>query len=258
MSVIKLADFFELKYKLKSEAASLSDIINDVKKDFINLYNLYVNSDKAKEPVLQILANAGEPFSKSLINEMEKTVASIDTLSEAPPLLFRQINKILGSISKMKTDPENSVRVFIHNAVRVNKQSDKNYREHLKSKFEMVIHRISSILEKQARILKAFLPANVPLAGGATTPERKELSKDKLLMFMRSPAAQTYGLDSLDVMEKVLFYPDLKEKTTTLINAIDRGHMPLDGPEIMQVTKEIMDAFKAKETNAEQFGEEKE
>jgi glutaredoxin-related protein len=77
-------------------------------------------------------------------------------------------------------------------------------------------------------------------------------------MFSRSLAAQRYGLDSLDVMEKVLFYPDLKQKITTLVNAIDRGHLPVDGPEVMSATKEIMDFFKQKETNSEQFDEEKE
>jgi regulator of sigma D len=233
-------------------------VINDVKRDLINAYNLYVDSKKAKEPVLQMLADAGEPFCKRLVNEISKTIANIDALAAAPPLLFRQLNKILGEISAMKSDPESKVRSFIHDNVKVTKESERNYREHLKSKFEMILHRLSSILEKQAKILRAFMPTAAPLAGGMVEPERKELSKEKLLMFTRTPAAQAHGLDSLDVMERVLFYPDLKQKLTTLINAIDRGHVPADGPEIMQATKEIMDAFKAKETNAEQFGEEKE
>jgi hypothetical protein len=257
MRINKLAELLELKYQFRSEGATISEVIDSVKKDVINAYTLYVSS-KAKEPILQKLADIGEPFSKSLVSEMQKTVANIDTLADAPPLLFRQINKMLGAISAMKSDPEHTTRNFIHDSVRVNRESEKNYREHLKSKFEMVVSRISSILEKQARILKAFLPKDIPLAGGAVDPQRKELSKEKLLMFSRSLAAQRYGLDSLDVMEKVLFYPDLKQKITTLVNAIDRGHLPVDGPEVMSATKEIMDFFKQKETNSEQFDEEKE
>jgi hypothetical protein len=224
---------------LKSEGADIQDIVNDVKKNIIGAYNLYVNSDKAKEPVLQMLANAGEPFSKSLLFEFEKMVGNIDALAAEPAKLFREINRILGALSENKSDPEKKVRNFIHNSIRVTKESEKNYRERLKSKFEMIVHRISSILEKQASILRAFLPEATPLAGGAVSPQRQELSKEKLLMFMRTPAAQNYGLDNMDIMSQVLSYPESKHQLITLINAIDRGHVPADGPMVAQTCAEI-------------------
>jgi hypothetical protein len=256
MKLFSLARRFELKYSLLSRADSLQNVVNNIKKDVINMYNLYVNSEKTKEPVLQILANQGEVFSKALIVIMEDMIANIDTYT--PVQLFNRINKILGLISEMKKDPENKVRNFIHDAIRVNKDSEKNYREHVKSKFEMVVSRISSILEKQARVLQKLLPKETPLEGGTVEPQRKELSKQKLLDFMRTPAAVSFGLNSLDVMERVLFYPDLKQKLTTLINAIDRGHTPLDGPEVRQATQEIMDNFKSRtQNNSALFGEEK-
>lgn len=232
MRINRLAQLFEFKYNLKSEGSNMQDILNNVKRDIINAYMLYVNSDKAKEPVLQILANAGESFSKSLIFEMEKMVGNIDNLAAKPADLFQEVNRILNGINAVKTDPEKKVRNFIHDSVRATKESEKNYREHLKSKFEMIIHRISSILEKQAKILKAFIP-QTPLSGGVIEPQRKELSKDKLLMFMRTPAAQMYGLDDIDVITQVLFYPESKQKLTTLINAIDRGHVPMDSSFVM-------------------------
>lgn len=258
MRIVRLADLFELKYHLKSEAASISEVMDEIKKDLISSYNLYVNSGTAKDPVLQMVADAGEPFSGFLIREMEKTIAKIDLLAENPVTLFKQLNKMLGLIQEVKSDPEKRVRQFIHNSVRVNKESDRNYREQLKSKFETILYRLSTVLEKQCKRLTAFLPKEVPLEGGIVSPERKQLSKDKVLSFTRTRAAQMYGLTSLDVVEKVLSHEDLKQKLTTLINAIDRGHIPVDGPEIMQATKEIMESFKARETNAEQFGEEKE
>lgn len=258
MRTVRLANLFELKYNLKSEAASLPEMMNDIKRDLISAYNHYVNASTAKEPVLQIVADLGEPFSKSLIHNMDKTIANIDVLAESPILLFKVVNNMLGAIQEVKDDPEKRVRNTIHDSIRVTKQSDRNYRELLKSKFEMTLYRLSSVLEKQAKILKAFLPKDIPLAGGVVSPERKQLSRDKLLAFSRTPAAQMYGLNSLDVLERVLFYDDLRQKLTTLINAVDRGHVPVDGPEIKAETRQIMESFKNRETNAKEFGEEME
>lgn len=258
MKIIRLAKIFELKYDLKSEAASLPEVINDVKRDLISAYKYYVNGDTAKDPILQAVADSGEPFTKAFIREMEKTIANIDMLASSPALLFQQVNHMLGMIKEADEDPKKTVRNFIHDSIRAFKESDKNYRERFKSKFETMIHRISTVLEKQAKILSVFLPKETDLSGGIVFPERAQLSKEKLLVFSRTSAAQFYGLSSLEVMEKVLSYDDLKQKLTTLINAIDRGRIPVDGPEMMQATKEIMESFKAKENNAEQFGEEKE
>jgi hypothetical protein len=105
MRLTRLAQIMELKYNLKSEAAAIEEVINSVKKDIVNAYNLYVNSDKAKEPVLQQLADAGEPFSKALVTAMEKMVSNIDVLAATPHLLFRHLNKILEVIHFYKSDP---------------------------------------------------------------------------------------------------------------------------------------------------------
>lgn len=247
MSVIKLAEIFEYKYLLKFGAGNVPDIINNIKKDLINAYNLYVNSDKAKDPILQILADAGEPFSKSFINGMNQTVANIDVLGQKPELLFKQLNKLLGAISLVKTDPEKTVRNFINDNVRVTKESERNYREHLKSKFEMILYRLSSILSKQVRVLKSILMIDVETVDKAFTPERKNLSKDKLFKFMDLPVSKTYGLDNIDVFSYALSFPELRERITTLINALDRGHTPVDGPEVKEEVKSIRDWLKSKD-----------
>lgn len=247
MKIQGLARIFELKYGLKSLAASKEETFNRVKQDLINAYTLYVDSQKAKEPVLQMVADLGEPFSKRLIKSMEELIANIDKLSIQA--VFRRVNGILSSISAVKNDPEKQVRNFIHDAIRVGKQSEKNYREHVKSKFEVALSRLSSILEKQGKSLQSLIRLEKPedevpaLEGGTVEPQRKELSKDKLLTFMRSPAAQNYGLGSLDVMTRILTYPDLKDKITTIINAVDRGHSPLDGPDVKMAVAEIMKIF---------------
>lgn len=235
----KLGRLFERKYNLISEAVPSAPIIAEVKKNLLTAYKLYVDGDTAKEPVLKMLADAGEPFSKALLSIFEKLISDINHNNNSQ--LFLRVNNLLGMIKEMKEDKDFPVRSFIHNSIRATKESERNYRERFKSKFEMIVHRISSILEKQAKLLQETLPLGTPsdLEGGATDIQRRELSKDKLLMFMRSPAAQQYKLDNMDVMHQILFYPETKNKLTTLINAVDRGHHPTDGPEVMNVAKSI-------------------
>src|ERR1700687_3133197 len=111
MRIRRLAQFFELKYGLKSLAISINDTFNQVKKDLINAYNLYVNSEKAKEPVLQMLANIKEPFSTNIVSSMEEMIANIDKLSATD--LFQLVNNMLGAIHALKRDKNNKVRNFI-------------------------------------------------------------------------------------------------------------------------------------------------
>jgi len=241
-------NIFEKKCLTVNAAPSIPVIISNVKQALIDAYNNYLNSNTAKEPVIQMIADSGEPFCKKLLSDMEGVISNIDELASKPELLFAAINEILRDIEFVKNDPSKGVRSFIHDSVVIKKQHHINYREHLKSKFELVLHRLSSVLEKQAKYLKAFTEKG-ELEGGSVERERKQLSKEKLLMFMRSPAAKEYGLDSLDIMEKILADSEMKEKLTTLINAIDRGHYPLDGSEIKDRTKELSDWFKSKKTN---------
>lgn len=248
MRLFRLADLLEHKYGLVSEGASATQV-EEVKRELLNAYKLYVNSKTAKEPILQMLADAGETFSKTLVSMFEGLIASLDKHSNTQ--LFARINNMLGMINDMKNDKDFPVRSFIHDAVRVTKDSERNYRERLKSKFEMTISRLSSILEREAKKLQSTLPLGAPtdLEGGRVEPQRKELSREKLLMFMRTPAAQFYGLDNIEVMTYALSYPEVREKITTLVNSIDRGHLPADGPEVMAETRAIKGWLDNKKTN---------
>lgn len=232
----KLGQFFEGKYGFVSEA---SPLVEQAKKDFLLTYKLYVNAETTKEPVLQMLANAGEPFSKGLISIFKSISESIGQSSNSA--LYTRINNLMGMIHDAKQ--KEGVRKFIHDSVRVTKESERNYREHLKSKFEMVIHRITSLLDKQLKMLQKALPRGLDpeQEGGVIEPQRKELSKEKLLIFMRSPGAQQYRLDDMDVMYQLLSDPTMKGKLTTLVNAISRGHVPADGPAVAAEAKAMRD-----------------
>lgn len=246
MSVVKrLGQLFEQKYGLVTEAAPNEQIISQVRKNLLLTYNLYVNSETAKEPIFQMLANAGEPFSIALIEIFKGIIENITHHSNTR--LFIRINNMMGMIHDAKQIE--GVRKFIHDSVKVTKESERNYREHLKSKFEMILHRVTSLCDKRLKLLKQVLPRgiNPELEGGIIEPQRKELSKEQLLMFMKTPMAQLYHLDDMDIMYQILSDPMMKGKLTTLINAISRGRIPTDGPIIAAETKAMRDWLNSKE-----------
>jgi hypothetical protein len=234
-----LGKLLGLKYGLVANAASSAQILSQVKKDLLLTYRLYVNPETAKEPVLQMLANAGEPFSKLLVSTFKIIVEDIDSNSNTQ--LFTRVNNLMGMIHDAKQVED--VRKFIHNSVRATKESERNYREHLKSKFEMILHRITSLLDKQLKLLQQVLPRGIETRQevGPLEPQRKELSKEQLLMFMRTPAAQQYRLDDMDVMYQLLSDPAMKSRVTTLVNAVSRGHVPVDGPAVLAEAKAMRD-----------------
>ncbi len=253
MSVINWANWCELKYHLQASdnqmAASgdrMAVIMEDIKSDLIQVFRHYVD-ETAKVPILKVISDAGEPSTQKLVHQMEKIVANIDSLTESPVLLFKECDKVLNIIQGIKTDPENKAREFIHNTVRIRQQQDIKHREQLKSKFETTLRAISIALVRICKVLSAFMPGD--FKKDIVPAQRAELSKSKLIMFSRTLPAQIYGLNSLDILEKVLSYPDLKEKLTTLINAIERGHIPRDGVELAAATKEIKELWRSRQSN---------
>ena len=58
-------------------------------------------------------------------------------------------------------------------------------------------------------------------------------------------------------MQRLLSFPEMRSKLTTLINAIDRGHIPVDGPEIMSEVQDLRKWLSDKETNTGAFEQEK-
>lgn len=234
MRLVRLAKLLELKYNLKSEAASIQDVINDIKKDIISAYTLYVNPKTAKEPALQMFADGGEPHCAKIVAYMTAMVAKIDTLAATPSHLFRAVNKIL----ELCTLLDKELRGDKSSPNRLPGQSTLNQLHNHKRKLGTVLQRLSSILAKQAKLLRKFMPEESPLAGDATVPIPQPLSKDQLFMFMHTPAAQSFGLDNYDVMTQIQQYPELREQVRKIVNSINRGHNP-SSPEIMKEVQAI-------------------
>lgn len=235
MRLFRLAALMDNKYHLISKAATWNE---EAKRAVKNAFNLYVNPDSPSlvEPILQMLADSGEPVSKNILSKMNSVVANLDHPNH---------EKILGLIKDVvdtiTPDAKKEVRNFIHTHTKGTTEAQRNHRERLKSKFDTVTVPLVSVLSKivgRERVL--------PI-------RRMELSKEKLLMFSRSAAAQKYGFDNLEVLTRLLSYPDLRDRLTTLINAVDRGHIPADGPEIMKETGEIKALLAQKAATNEPF-----
>ena len=245
MRIVRLAALFEHKYGLGPTikvAASPAEVFKQAKDAILTNYANFV---MGKYRALKILAEFGEPHARELYDMYNDLVANIDSLNHIQ--VFHKVNAILDLIRRMKENPS-KYRDSIHNSFEVNKESDRNYREQLKSGFETNLKRISFGLEKIARVLQKYVASSM-LHGKAVEPQRKALSKEKLLTFMKTPAAHQHGLDNIEVITQVLAYPESRDRLTTLINAIDRGHVPLDSPTVMAETAAIKQWLDAKKTN---------
>jgi hypothetical protein len=251
MRIDRLAELLGLKYHLKSEGTTPKEVLDDAKNEITLAYKHHF-ADGAKEPVLQLVAyQYDEPWTKDLVESMQDLVGNLDSYSNVQ--LFNRVNKILAAIKEYETDPLKKVRNHIHDSVKISRQSDKNYRELVKSKFETALKRTSGLLEKAAKKLKAFLPTDVPLAGGVLDQQRKELSKEQLRRFMVTPMAAAYGLNNLDMMAKILQDENLRQRLTTIINAMSRGHTPVGSPELTAEVALLSELLKQKMSNTAYF-----
>lgn len=239
MKLTRLASIFELKYSLKAEAA-IQDVINDIKRDIINAYKLYVDAKTAKEPALQIFAEAGEPNAAKIIAYMTAMVAKINELGAKPSHLFKAVNKVL----EYTTALDKFMKTEGFNPERLPNEATRNQLNHYKRTLGTVLQRLSYILVKQAKILQKFLPQDVPLSGEEIIPDRKPISKDKLRMY----GAVLFGSDNLDIMSKLLEDPEMRERITTLINSIERGNLSARDVKVMEEARHIKN-WLAEKTN---------
>lgn len=237
MKVARLAQLLSLKYGFQSEAAivpvSEDRLMAEVKRDVLDSYRNYF-SRSAKNSMLQYAADKGDPLCVELTYKMDKLVRDIDTLS--PVKLIKSLNDILGVAYQIKMDPEKKARQTIRDSLVGH--SDRTAQHYL-SIFENFLARAFSTLQKAATKLQVVVP-DVTVHGGTVSRQRAELTKQDLVNFVLfTPIFQSYGLNSLDVIEKFLEDPELKSKLTTVINAVKRGQAPADGSEVSGIAQEI-------------------
>jgi hypothetical protein len=184
--------------------------------------------------MLQFAADAGEDKAVKLTYKVDTLVKNIDKLS--PDKLIALINEVLSMLLEMKTDPEKTTRQAIRDKLRGH--TDRIIQQGL-IKYERIMDRAFSALQKAARRLTVIVP-DVAAQPGSISRQKGELTKNQLIYFvLATPPMRNYGVDSLDIVQKILEEPGMKDRLTTLYNAVHRGHVPLDGPEVLNFATEI-------------------
>lgn len=237
MKVVRLARLMALKYGFQSEAAtspiSQDRIIAEVKRDLLDTYRNYF-SRSAKNSMLQYAADKGDPLMVELTYKMDKLIRDIDTLT--PGKMIKTLNDLLAVMWEIKKDSSKLARQAIRDSLRGHPERTI---QHFLTTFEGLLSRAFSTIQKAAVKLQVITP-DVAVHGGALSRQRGELVIKDIMDFVKfTPTFKNYGLDSVDIMEQFLQDPDLKQRLTTLINSIDRGHTPLDGPEVSRIAQEI-------------------
>jgi hypothetical protein len=239
----RLASFFEARLQataIHSSQLTKEALLRDVAKKIKDIYTSRIAT--TKDNILQFLVNADDLFSKHLIEDMTSLASNVDRLIQEPT----QDNLLLemANVRRDILDNKQGVREALHNSVKIRRESDKNYREQLKSKFEQTLWRIEQTLIEQGNIVKEFCTPEVVeltknILSGKVEPRRKELSKQQLLTFSLTHPAKKYEVDSLEILEQLLKLPAIKGKLTTVINAINRGHNPKDGVAVLEEARRI-------------------
>jgi len=278
----RLASLFEAK--LQSLAVHPSFLtkesqLKDAAKKIEDCYKARVISKKYN--TLRILEGFGDLFSKSLIEDMGSLVSSLDKLVKGTD---KDRDLFLLEMANIKSDIINNrdrVKQEIMDSWEINRESDRNRLKQMVYTFlealayiERIFKEVTEIIEKYCS--PAFVELTHKILSGKIEPVRKALNKDQILTFSRTFYAKKYGIDSLDILERLLRSPAIREKLTTVINAVNRGKIPKDGPAILEEAQKIaeqigketpnivheipeedaQEAFKAKLDPAEQWSHE--
>lgn len=265
MQVIRLAKYLEIKYNLKSIAISPIKEVDQVREDLKNFYTTWLVGPRVKDQSILHWSKQGTGEEFDQINNLVKIVHELSQNKEfSESKLYRKLKQALGLSQLLKDKTLNLIRdEIILNTIGL-RESNKNEINKQESKIRTFLRMLDSVYEKSKNIIGKYVPITLKnkidseeAFGGYEDQKRKPLSKEKLLMFSNTLAAQTYGFNSLEMLEKLLDEPGARDKLTTLINAIDRGHIPKDGPEIMSITKSIREYIDSLSTNKDIFeGEE--
>lgn len=237
MKIVRLAQLLELKYEFQSWAAivpvSQDRLLTEVRRDILDVYRNYF-SRSARDSMLQFAADTGEKKAVDLTYKIDILIKNIDKLSAEK--LIASVNEVLGMLLDMKNDPEKTTRQAIRDKLRGH--TDRIIQQGL-IKYERIMDRAFSALQKAARRLTVIVP-DVAVQSGNISRQKGELTKNRLIYFvLATPPMRDYGIDSLDIVQKILEEPDMKDKLTTLYNAVHRGHIPLDGSEVLTFATEV-------------------
>jgi hypothetical protein len=248
--MFRLAQFLELKYGLQSEAAASIFPVNqvrifaDAQQDILHAFKHYLMPRVGPAPgsrnpsvgVIRLMSEAGDPDLADLTYKFDMLVASMDQLTVR--MFSKKINEIADLMLAIKNTPERNRQV--RNNIRLSFRgfSPHTVESALKS-YETSMSRIYDLLKKAAKKLHILDP-NLTIPKGELPDQRMDLTPDQIIRFMQStPYFRSAGLDTPEVVQKIMEDPELKELMTTVINAERRGFISKDYATMLQVATDI-------------------
>ncbi len=299
MRIIRLAEWFAVKYadvsadQEKSVRKDIGKLWDMFHKQFPVLEMLVQSSPSKPKNPHEKKAVAGHKFLKELgvmIDHLNKN-SNIELLrlKEALHLIVKLIEDnrkaSFDSDGKLsETSAEQLVPVqFPHVAAllfevfNIGSKNDRRARDAQQAKARTGLSRILSLSLSMIDALNdiemlspekfetkdQYLPEEVntdeAAEGNRFRPQRGALSTYDIIDFLRQHGDQ-YGVENRDDWTKLFFNdPVLKEEITTVINALNRGHNPIDSVSVKMQIDDILRRHKEREaaSNAELFGEEK-
>jgi len=288
MSLIFLGQIFEERYK----KAGMEHVENMVRSKIDSLYKILDNYNiirfcaetGASRPkgADERKAVAGYQFCKNLVSridylEANKKIVSLGQLRENLLHIIKLVaeNKdakfdASGNISDDGEFPKVQfphVSELIFRAIPIKKKHDFKLRDEQFGKAKTGLSRILSLstdMLKDIRELEIMSPESFKHENESEidinsdharfSPQRAPISVYDIVDFIRQHGDE-YGISSQDDWEIALRNdPELKEKMTTVINAINRGHLPKDSADVKMQIAEIMKHHEQKkENNAHMF-----
>lgn len=240
--IVRLARLLKLKYGLESEAAvDEARIIENAKRDVIDAFHHHFSdaaqgaiSRSPKGSIFRLMGDAGDPLCERLVYRMDQLVSELGEIT--PSKMLGTINDILTQLEFMKSDEEQSVRNNIRKAFRGH--SDAAVKSQL-ARYEDSLKRSHSLLKKAASKLQILRPQTEVTTETITTQPGELTLAEMTAFVLRTPAFKSYGLDSLEIIAVMNDDPALKRVMTKLVNAVNRGQIPVDGPQVKEAARQI-------------------
>jgi hypothetical protein len=279
MSVIKLGQKFELKYKLASTPDHDEFLIRQQLASlytWLEKYNILIGIAESdmkninKKVPVQVSAFAGYSFIKKLvdnINILRKDDANL-SLDQIRDLVKENV-KLIDENKNVKVDPRgNEVVSFpsVSDAVlfKLPLKNTKNSQTEREVQFQKVSQGLERINSVNLTILKMLqdLQNRAPekfseIVDKEELPERFEgetkiISEHEIMRFIRSYGPQ-YGINSPDEWRFAIENDEkLKRELTVVFNALKGGHVPKDSQSVKSQLSRILSEYRRRhQTNEE-------
>lgn len=282
MRLVRLADLFVVKYKFAESSATVEgdlrqkiNLLWNIPNKTFNILKACAESEASKpKNSREQMAVEGFRFCRDLlamINYLKINILNI-SLGEMREVLLNIVNLIdsnknikvsdKGKLSGKGEPVEGQfphVSELITEMIPLANRSDLKKKQDLYSKARTGLSRILSLsntMLDELKRLEVMVPekfthetiTDVDINQenpSRFTPQRRSLNTHDLIDFIRQ-YGDDYGIPDREHWELLVRDPEVKERVTTIINALNRGHVPRDSIFAKEEIRKIIEEYKAR------------